>query len=47
MTSSMGRFLDGIACILGLGSLQTYEGETVMKMEALARQYRPEKRIVL
>ena len=43
MTSSMGRFLDGIACILGVGSLQTYEGETVMKMEALARQFNPEK----
>lgn len=43
MTSSMGRFLDGIACILGIGSIQTYEGETVMKMESLARQYIPEK----
>jgi hydrogenase maturation protein HypF len=43
LTSSMGRFLDGIACILGIGSIQTYEGETVMKMEALARQFNPEK----
>ena len=43
MTSSMGRFLDGIACILGIGNLQTYEGETAMKMEVLARQYKPEK----
>jgi len=43
MTSSMGRFLDGIACILGIGSIQTYEGETVMKLESLARQYIPEK----
>jgi hydrogenase maturation protein HypF len=43
MTSSMGRFLDGIACILGIGSIQLYEGETVMKMEALARQHIPEK----
>jgi len=43
MTSSMGRFLDGVACILGIGSIQTYEGETVMKMESLARQYIPEK----
>ena len=43
MTSSMGRFLDGVSCILGIGSIQTYEGETVMKMESLARQYIPEK----
>ena len=43
LTSSMGRFLDGIACILGIGSIQTYEGETVMKMESLARQFNPEK----
>ena len=43
MNSSMGRFLDGIACILGIGSIQQYEGETVMKMEALARQHIPEK----
>lgn len=43
MTSSMGRFLDGVACILGIGSIQQYEGETVMKMESLARQLIPEK----
>jgi len=43
LTSSMGRFLDGIACILGIGSIQSYEGETVMKMESLARQFNPEK----
>ncbi|MBK8346995.1 MAG: carbamoyltransferase HypF [Saprospiraceae bacterium] len=42
-TASMGRFLDGIACFLGIGSIQTYEGETVMKMESLARQFNPEK----
>ncbi len=42
MTSSMGRFLDGIASLLGIGSVQQYEGETVMKMEALARNYVPE-----
>lgn len=39
MTSSMGRFLDAIACMLGIGSHQSYEGEIVMKMEALARSY--------
>ena len=36
-TSSMGRFLDGLACILGIQAFNTYEGEAAMQMEALAR----------
>jgi len=36
-TSSMGRFLDGLACIAGIGSYNTYEGEAAMQMEAMAR----------
>jgi hydrogenase maturation protein HypF len=37
LSSSMGRFLDGIAAILGIGLYNTYEGEAAMQMEALAR----------
>jgi hydrogenase maturation protein HypF len=37
LTSSMGRFIDAIAAILGVCSINTYEGEAAMKMEALAR----------
>jgi hydrogenase maturation protein HypF len=35
-TSSMGRFLDGVACILGLATHNSYEGEAAMQLEALA-----------
>ena len=35
-TSSMGRFLDGIACILGIKAINTYEGEAAMQLEAMA-----------
>lgn len=37
LTSSMGRFLDGIASILGVCDFNSYEGEAAMKLEALAR----------
>lgn len=37
MTSSMGRFLDGLACMLGIRMYNAYEGEAAMQMEALAR----------
>ncbi len=36
-TSSMARFLDGIAAILGICSHNEYEGEAAMQLEALAR----------
>lgn len=36
-TSSMGRLLDGIAAILGLQHINTYEGEAAMKLEVAAR----------
>ena len=39
-TSSTGRLFDGIASILGLLDLQTYEGEAAMKLEQLAISYR-------
>jgi hydrogenase maturation protein HypF len=38
-TSSMGRFIDGVACILGLCTKQTYEGQAAMELESLASQY--------
>ena len=34
----MGRFLDGITCLMGLGSKNSYEAEGVMKLEAIARE---------
>lgn len=37
LTSSMGRFLDGIAAILNIQPINHYEGEAAMKLEALAR----------
>lgn len=36
-TSSMGRFLDGIGCLLGAGTHNTYEAEVAMKLETMAR----------
>lgn len=38
-TSSMGRFLDGISCLLGITDVNTYEGEAAMKLECLARNH--------
>ncbi len=37
LTSSMGRLLDGIAAMLRIQSINSYEGEAAMKLEALAR----------
>ncbi len=42
-TSSMGRFLDGIASLLGLKQVNTFEGEAAMKLEVAARRYRGER----
>ncbi len=36
LTSSMGRFLDALACILGICPVSSYEGEAVMRLECLA-----------
>jgi hydrogenase maturation protein HypF len=40
LTSSMGRFLDGLASILGICQFNSYEGEAALKLEALASNYR-------
>lgn len=37
LTSSMGRFLDGIACLIGFNNKSSFEGEVVMQLEAAAR----------
>jgi hydrogenase maturation protein HypF len=37
LTSSMGRWLDGIAAILGIQLYNTYEGEAAMQLEVLAQ----------
>lgn len=42
LTSSMGRFIDGIAAILGIISINSYEGEAAMKLEAAARSCKEE-----
>jgi len=36
-SSSMGRFIDALACILGVKCKHSYEGEAAMLLEALAR----------
>lgn len=43
LTSSMGRFLDGIVCLMRLGSKNSYEAEGVMKLESIAREAYPHK----
>ncbi|TVQ10091.1 MAG: carbamoyltransferase HypF [Balneolaceae bacterium] len=40
MTSSMGRLFDGIASILDICHLNTYEGEAAGRLEALARGHK-------
>ncbi|HLG38239.1 MAG TPA: carbamoyltransferase HypF [Chitinophagaceae bacterium] len=37
LTSSMGRFLDGLASLLGICHVNTYEAEAAMKLETVAR----------
>lgn len=39
LTSSMGRIFDAVACILGSGDVNSYEGESAMMLEQLALRY--------
>jgi hydrogenase maturation protein HypF len=40
LTSSVGRLLDGLASLLGVCQLNSYEGEAAMALEALASTHR-------
>jgi len=40
-TTSVGRLLDAVSCLLGLSNVRTYEGEGAMKLEAFAAQGSP------
>jgi hydrogenase maturation protein HypF len=42
-TSSCGRVLDAVSCLLGICAERTYEGEPAMKLEAAASNGDPEK----
>ncbi|MEL6194739.1 MAG: carbamoyltransferase HypF [Bacteroidota bacterium] len=38
-TSSMGRFFDAVAALLGICDVQSYEGEAAMKLQAAAEKF--------
>ncbi|TDA29894.1 MAG: hypothetical protein DSO04_06795, partial [Hadesarchaea archaeon] len=42
LSSSCGRVLDAVACVLGICWERTYEGEPAMKLEAVAGEGDPE-----
>jgi hydrogenase maturation protein HypF len=37
-TSSIGRLFDAVACLTGISNVNSYEGESAMRLEALAEQ---------
>ena len=40
-TTSVGRLLDAVSCLLGVSNTRTYEGEGAMKLEAFAARGSP------
>ena len=44
LTSSLGRFFDGVAAILGFSQEAAYEGQAAVELEALATEYRATNR---
>jgi hydrogenase maturation protein HypF len=40
LTTSVGRLLDAVSCLLGVANTRTYEGEGAMKLEAFAAKGR-------
>ena len=44
MTSSCGRLFDGVAALLGLGDINSYEGELPARLQAEAERARSEKK---
>jgi len=42
-TTSVGRLLDAVSCLLGVSDTRTYEGEGAMKLEAFAARGSPGK----